>query len=221
MSAYEQFTIFEPKERRVFAPRYADRIVQHCLCDNILKPLFEPRLIHDNAACRVGKGTHFSIGRLSSFLREHYKLYGNRGGIDRLVKEQLRVKHYVRYMDDSVLLHPDKNCLCEYLGQMRETVARLGLEFNEKTQIVPIKNGVDYLGFHFYLTDSGQVIRKVAGSKKKALRHRIDRCFSDYERGLLTLADLEQRVTSYDAHLRHGHTFILRGEMHKRFVAYQ
>lgn len=28
--------------------------------------------------------------------------------IDRIIKERLRVKHYVRYMDDMILLVPDK-----------------------------------------------------------------------------------------------------------------
>ena len=44
---------------------------------------------------------------------------------------------------------------------------KLKLEFNEKTQIFPLRNGVEYLGFHFYLTDSGKVIRSVKQQTKK------------------------------------------------------
>ena len=39
------------------------------------------------------------------------------------------------------------------------TPEELNLEFNEKTQITPISEGVDFLGFRFYLTDPGKVIR--------------------------------------------------------------
>ena len=42
----------------------------------------------------------------------------------------------------------------------------LGLELNEKTQIFPIRNGIDFLGFHTYLTESGKVIRKLRHSSK-------------------------------------------------------
>ena len=58
-----------------------NRVVQHCLCDNILKPYFENRLIYDNAACREGKGTDFARYRLTVFLREHYKKHGTNGYI--------------------------------------------------------------------------------------------------------------------------------------------
>ena len=78
---YHQFKIYEPKEREIFAPSYADRVVQHCLCDNILAPVLEVRLIHDNAACRKGKGTHFALDRLSGFMREFYRKHGANGYI--------------------------------------------------------------------------------------------------------------------------------------------
>jgi hypothetical protein len=35
-SGYYHFSIYEPKQRSIFAPHYSDRVVQHCLCDNIL-----------------------------------------------------------------------------------------------------------------------------------------------------------------------------------------
>ena len=61
--------------------KYGDRIVQHSLCDNVLGPYLERRLIYDNAACRVGKGTHFAMKRLTEFLRQHYKECGADGYI--------------------------------------------------------------------------------------------------------------------------------------------
>ena len=79
MQGYFHFTIHDPKTRLIFAPSYADRVVQHCLCDNIIMPTLEPRLIYDNAACRLGKGTHFSLYRLSGFMRKHYSRFGANG----------------------------------------------------------------------------------------------------------------------------------------------
>ena len=40
--------------------------------------------------------------------------------MDRLVKERMRIKHYVRYMDDGVLVHESKEYLNEVLARMRE-----------------------------------------------------------------------------------------------------
>jgi retron-type reverse transcriptase len=238
---YNHFKIYEPKERAIFAPRYSDRVIQHCLCDNVLMPTLEPRLIYDNAACRKGKGTHFALDRLSGFMQQFYKKHGTEGyflkcdirkyfeninhtvlknklnkvfndsevhtllchiidsfetapatglplgnqtsqwfalyyldDVDRLIKEKLRIKYYSRYMDDFILLHPDKDYLRKCLMAIRELCKNeLKLDLNEKTQIFPLRNGVDYLGWHFYLSDSGKVIRKLRTSNKRSLKKRI------------------------------------------------
>ena len=76
-SGYHKFMIYDPKEREIQALSFADRVFQHLLCDTILRPYFEPRLIYDNAACRQGKGTHFALKRLEKFFHDHYKKYGH------------------------------------------------------------------------------------------------------------------------------------------------
>ena len=70
---------------------------------------------------------------------------------DRLIKEKLKIKYYSRYMDDCVLIHPDKDYLKYCLEQMKKCAEALKIDFNEKTEIFPLKNGVDYLGWHIYL----------------------------------------------------------------------
>ena len=79
ISGYYSFKVYEPKERVIHALHYVDRVVQHCLCDEVLVPLLDKRLIYDNAACRVGKGTHFAIKRLSKFMQKYYKIHGVKG----------------------------------------------------------------------------------------------------------------------------------------------
>lgn len=79
LSGYYSFHVFEPKKRVIHALHYRDRVVQHCLCDEVLAPVLEKKLIHDNAACRKGKGTDFARVRLGGFLREHFKRHGTGG----------------------------------------------------------------------------------------------------------------------------------------------
>ena len=66
-------------------------------------------------------------------------------GFDRLIKEKLKIKYYSRYMDDCVLIHQDKDYLKYCLEQMKKCAEALKIDFNEKTEIFPLKNGVDYL----------------------------------------------------------------------------
>lgn len=58
--------------------------------------------------------------------------------LDRFIKERLKVKYYIRYMDDGVLIHHDKEFLKKALAKMKELVEEDGLEFNSKTQIISI-----------------------------------------------------------------------------------
>ena len=67
-SCYNHFTITDPKERRISAPAFVDRIVQHALV-NYIEPIFDRCFITDNYACRKGKGTHFALKRLKRFLK--------------------------------------------------------------------------------------------------------------------------------------------------------
>lgn len=274
------FTVCDPKRRTIHAPRYRDRVVQHALCDNALAPVLEPRLIYDNAACRVGKGVHFALWRLACYMRGHarrhdidgwflkcdvlkffdyirhdilkerlarlpldgrtvnllhvfidcYRAGGSvvrgdeRGlplgcqssqwfalyyldGLDRLVKEQLRVRAYTRYMDDMVLLHRDRDVLKACLDEMRQfATSELCLYFNNKTQIIPLSQGVDYLGFHLYLTSGGKVICRLRQEAKKRIARRVRALRRARMLGELDMHELDERLCSYRAHLAHGDT---------------
>jgi RNA-directed DNA polymerase len=70
---YYRFKLFVPKERVVDALTFEGRIVQHILCDNILKPYFEPRLIKENSACRENKGTLYALKLCKSNIVKYLK----------------------------------------------------------------------------------------------------------------------------------------------------
>ncbi|MCR5791022.1 MAG: reverse transcriptase [Lachnospiraceae bacterium] len=261
VGGYHRFMIYDPKERKIEALSFRDRVVQHCLCDNILKPYFENRLIYDNAACREGKGTDFARDRLTGFLREHYKKYGTKGYI---LKYDIR--HYFDSIDHEILKGmlrsiPDRNVLgllfhiirsyegtidpvtgekkglplgnqtsqwfaLYYLDpmdrlvkeRMRDKAKELHLEFNQKTQIVPISEGVDFLGFRFYLTDTGKVIRRLRTSNKSRWKRRLKKYKEEYRVGNKSLEEITRSVASYRGHLAHGHTWKLRKKVMGGYV---
>ena len=138
--------------------------------------------------------------------------------LDRLIKEKLQIRGYVRYMDDGVLIHESKAYLKKCLKQMKDLVSEEKLEFNQKTQIFPISQGVDFLGWHFYLTESGKVIRKLRTSNKKRFKRRLKAFQKQYADGTKTLNEITQSLNSYQGHLKHGHTWKLQKHVYKTFV---
>lgn len=73
---YNEFTIYEPKERIIKAGSFVDKIVQHSLCDNILIPIFEKEFIKTNYAGQIGKGTLYGLDCLKAHMYLAYQKYG-------------------------------------------------------------------------------------------------------------------------------------------------
>ena len=94
----------------------------------------------------------------------------------------------------------------------------LHLESNEKTQIFPVKNGVKYLGWRFYLTKTGKVIRNLQTQGKRRTKHRFRRLKKDYSLGAIDLADIKRSLASTHGHMIHGHTYHLRNKLWKQLV---
>lgn len=81
VSDYTEFKVYEPKERVIKTTSFKDKVVQHCLCDNVILPRLQDVFIHDNCAGQKGKGTLFGLNRLSEQMQDFYKRYGFDGYI--------------------------------------------------------------------------------------------------------------------------------------------
>lgn len=136
---------------------------------------------------------------------------------DHFIKEKLRIKYYIRYMDDFVLIHPDK----EYLRYCKKEIGRylsnLKLELNKKSHIFPLRNGVDFLGFHLYLTETGKVIKKLRRDSKKRVKRKLKKFKELYAAGKLSKSEIEQSYKSWVAHASHGNCYHLIQNMNKRY----
>lgn len=64
-------------------------------------------------------------------------------------------------MDDFRVIARTKEELQRLLKEVDRWMGDLRLELNEKTGIFPLRNGIDFLGFHTYLTETGGVVQKL------------------------------------------------------------
>ncbi|HCA30627.1 MAG TPA: reverse transcriptase [Ruminococcaceae bacterium] len=72
-------------------------------------------------------------------------------GLDHYIKEQLRAKYYVRYMDDMILLGPNKRKLGRAKEAIEAYLQSIGLEINRKWQKYRVDAcGIDFLGYRFF-----------------------------------------------------------------------
>lgn len=76
------FTLHERgKIRHIRGLQFAERVIQKCLCDQVLVPILSRPLIHDNGASLKGKGVMFAVNRLTAHLSRYYRLnnFSNEG----------------------------------------------------------------------------------------------------------------------------------------------
>lgn len=116
--------------------------------------------------------------------------------LDRFVKETLRAKWYMRYMDDFVVLARSRLELVEQLEKITEFLhTELRLELNPKTKIYKPMHGIDFVGYrHFH---DYRLIRKDSITR---CRRRIRR----YAAGEVSWNQLHEQLTSWTGHASHA-----------------
>ena len=129
---------------------------------------------------------------------------------DHIIKEKYRIKYYGRYMDDFYIICSDKKKLQCILRDVRALMDSYGLELNQKTAIFPLRNGIDFLGFHRYLTDTGAVIQKLRRDSSKRMKNKIKYWETAYPAGEATKQEILRSFDAWDAHAAHGDTYSLR-----------
>lgn len=133
--------------------------------------------------------------------------------MDHFIKEQLRIKYYLRYMDDFILIYEDKEYLKYCLAEIQRVLDAHKLRLNNKTQIFPLAQGADIMGFHLYLTDTGKVIRKLRRSSKSNMRHKLHKFKRLYQAGRISKERIDASFASWQGHASHGQTYHLRRNM--------
>ncbi len=268
MAPYNEFKVFEPKERIIKSCSFKDKVVQHCLCDNVLLSRLANQFIKTNYAGQIGKGTLFGMNSLKEQMLEHYSKNGIDGWIlkcdvtkffyqidheimkdivdyyfpddytswmnhlfidstdgkglplgnqvaqvyalmtldcvDHFITGELGISIYGRYMDDFYLIHKDKEYLKYCLECINMMICSLGLSLNGKTQIVPFRKGMSFLGFHHYVTAEGKYIRKIKSDNKRKIRKRIRNMVRLVNAGKMSEKKFYERYNAWKNHASHG-----------------
>jgi hypothetical protein len=139
--------------------------------------------------------------------------------LDQFIKHELKVRHYLRYVDDFVLLHPAP----AYLETCRTAIAdflhaRLGLRLRDDGRLAPVSNGIDFLGYlvrpHYRL-----VRRRVIGHLHERLAahgRRLRRADGSLFLPAGSVDAVQATLASYLGHCRHARVGGLLEELYRR-----
>ena len=154
------------------------------------------RIIDHNGQMPDGVG--IPVGNLTSQLFAN--IYLNK--LDQYIKHTLGAKYYMLYMDDFIILSPDKEQLRRWLADIERFLRdELKLELNPKTTILAAKNGIDFVGYKHRATH-----RKVRPDSVK----RIKKTIKKYESGKITKEQLQKSIASWTGHAGHADSYNLQ-----------
>jgi len=138
-------------------------------------------------------------------------------GFDHFVKEQLKIKKYVRYVDDFALFSSDRSFLTDARLAVEDYLAELRLRIHPvKSQLFETRYGANFLGFRVLPvgdTFPKDVRIRVRRENLRRGRRRLKQLQADYASGKINFKELDQSIQSWLAHLDHGDTWQLRKQL--------
>ncbi len=186
-------------------------LARHIACEQTLALCYE--IMGSTVAANEPNPCGIPIGNLTSQLWANIYLHE----LDKFAKHVIKARHYVRYMDDFVLIHHDK----DWLHQARAVIdtfleEHLALQTNAKTQVFPVSisqgRGLDFLGYHIWPTH-----RRLRKSSIRRMHRTMRKLQRMYARGEVELDQVRQTVVSWSAHASHADT---HGLQHKLLGQY-
>ena len=159
--------------------------------------LFNPAHHHQISQKRVG----LPIGNLTSQLFAN--IYLNQ--FDHFVKDRLREKYYARYMDDFLIIHPNKKHLKKTLVKIQNFLNQnLKLKLHPKKMVIKhaSKNGLPFVGYLIFYDHV-----KIRGNTLRRMQKNYGNKIKAYLDGKITLEKLTETESALHGHFNHASSY--------------
>ncbi len=135
-------------------------------------------ILENHQSTEKGKG--MPLGNLTSQFFANVYLHE----LDEFVKHALKAKYYIRYVDDFIILHENKEILEAYKDKISNFLnTNLFLQLHPaKSKILTLNNGINFLGFRVFFhhilirkKNAWKFERKLKRLKKLCAKGKVDR----------------------------------------------
>lgn len=138
--------------------------------------------------------------------------------IDHYIKEILKIKGYARYMDDSYLIHEDKDYLKKCLEDLKGKFAEVGIVLNpKKTRIIKLSKGFTFLKTQYFLTDTGKIVRKACRESIVRQRRKLKKFKKFSDAGDMPFGHIYNSYMSWRGYIGHKDAHRTISSMDKLF----
>lgn len=134
--------------------------------------------------------------------------------LDHFIKEKLRVRCYLRYMDDFLIIHEDKAFLeyCRICIEQQLVLKKFELN-PKKSRIFTLAKGIEFLGFVFSLTSTGRVLMQIRPDNVKRQRKKLYRLVRKSLRDNIPRRKIDESYAAWRNHASKGNSYKLLQRM--------
>ena len=158
-------------------------------------------LINSIPLYQYGKG--LPIGNMTSQILAIFYL----NDVDHFIKEDLKFKYYIRYMDDLLILDTDLDKLKKSFYLIEKEINKLNLVTNSKSNIYKLSNGISFLGYMLRLNKCNNIVIRYNNKTIRRISRKLKNLrIYDYEK-------FERSYGSYQGYLKISNTNLVKDKI--------
>ena len=139
--------------------------------------------------------------------------------VDKMIENQFGVHCHARYMDDSYMIHHDRQYLAWCLEAVEEALDFFGIEMNaRKTMIRPLTDDFVYLKKRVHIEDTGRVVLRLTRENIAEERRWILLMREEYDAGRMPASSIWQSYQSWRGYAKKYNGYRTVGAMDRLFA---
>ncbi len=196
------------------------KLLANKVTEQVRDPAAAARLPAHKRLANAQPGCGLPVGNLTSQFFANVYL----NALDQFVKHTLKCKHYVRYVDDFVLIAKTLEQLRDWQEKIEQFLAQnLRLTLKDAVLVQPLCQGIDFLGYRVFVGHRRVRPRVVQHCKAKlaawAAQHvKTDAHGTTMHANAVALANLQSMLGSYWGHFAHANSVRLRRALFERLA---
>ena len=127
--------------------------------------------------------------------------------LDQFVKQQLKAKYYLRYVDDFLIVHPSGKVLEDYKCRIDQFLReKLALQLHpDKSRIIFLSCGVEFLGFKIFLHH-----KRIKKKNKLHFYRKYEKMYTLYRCNTVDYDKVYDFMEGWIAYAKNANTFNVR-----------